>query len=127
MEQQSSLWIKHMKEYPDYPELRFKKLNSGFYGYPLFNFDKSILDNVDLETFLMVEKDRIPLFVGTQFGIYPGLTDLPDFYKEDRTIAILGKSILSGHVSGLGLYLLKADSGNWSDRKIEIAWFENGI
>jgi hypothetical protein len=103
-------WIKHFKDNPEYGSLRFKKLDKGFYGYPPFDFDETLLDVVDLETFIKIEKCRIPLFIGTQFGLYPWFYEFPDFYNEDKIIAILGKSVLTGHVAGLSIYRIPAQS-----------------
>lgn len=105
-----SYWLNSFKANPEFGKYRFKKLEKGFNGYPAFAFDDSILDIVDLETFIKVEKDRIPLFIGTQFGRYPWFYDFQDFYNEDKIIAVLGKSLLSGHVAGLTLYSVKAAS-----------------
>jgi hypothetical protein len=67
MKENTNYWIRHFKQNPDYGHLRFKKFDKVKYGYPPFDFDESLIDIVDLETFTKVEDNRIPLFIGTQF------------------------------------------------------------
>jgi hypothetical protein len=116
-------WLKHLKQNPEYCHLRFKKLDKGFYGYPPFDIDKTIIDEVDADTFIKIEENRIPLFIGTQFGVYPSVEEIPKFLSQDKIVAILGKSLLSGLVSGLGIYKLLSNSN--FDKKIEIVYFGN--
>jgi len=69
--------------------------------YKTTNFDDPELlksagiDIVDEITFLKLETNRIPLFIGTQFGVYPKkYADLEAFHG--RKIGFIGKSLLSG-------------------------------
>jgi hypothetical protein len=103
MLKQKEHWLWHLEGNSAYQVLRFKKLDNGFYGYPPFDISESYLDVVDLKTFIKKEPDRLPLFIGTQFGLYPYLYDYKAFYNEDKIIAVLGYSILTGIVSGLRL------------------------
>jgi len=116
-------WIKHFKQNPEYGHLRFKKLDNGFSGYPTFYFDETIIDEVDLDAFSKNEKTRIPLFIGTPMGLYPRLYDIPNFLDEDRLVAILGKSLLTGHVAGLRIYYLPA--GSHEHEREELILFNN--
>lgn len=126
MKEHSVYWLKQFKENQEFGNIRFKRLDKGFYGYPPFDFDDSILDTVDLETFIKVEKNRIPLFVGTQFGMYPWFYDFPDFYNEDKTIAVLGKSLLSGLIAGLALYKVDANSKHACySKEQKVIYFKN--
>lgn len=112
-------WIAKWKADPTYGVVRFKKLNCG---YPNFEMDKDLYDEVDLEEFVRIEADRIPLFIGTQCGIHPNMKNIPGFLFEERQIALLGKSILSGCVAGVGVYRLGRNDINFScqsDRKIK--------
>jgi hypothetical protein len=119
-------WVRHLKENPYYNHLRFKKLNKGFNGYPPFDFDDIPIDLVDLETFIRIEENLIPLFIGTQFGLYPWFYEFPDFYNGDKIIAILSKSELSGHVARLSLYKVDAHSKHSSYTKEQkIIYFKN--
>lgn len=104
MEGDSTKWLEHFNKNHKYSKLRFKKLDNGFCGYPPFDFDDKFLDVVDFDTFIKVEENRLPMFVGTQFGVYPRLINLPDFYEKNQIVAILGKSLLTGTVTGLSLY-----------------------
>lgn len=65
-------------------------------GYPKFILSAELFDIVEEDVFFKEEPNRIPLLIGTQFGIYPyEFRDLKQF--EGMRIAILGKSLLSGH------------------------------
>lgn len=123
MRPQTTYWIKHFKGDPEYGHLRFKKLDHGLGGYPPFDIDENMIDKVDIQTFVKVEVDRIPLLITTQFGIFPWFDDISLFLKEEIIIAILGKSLLSGHVAGLGIYKLPVCSFLIDKRKL--AYFEN--
>jgi len=122
-ESHTTNWIKHLKQNPEYCHLRFKKLDKGFYAYPPFDIDKTLIDEVDIETFIKIEENRIPLFIGTQFGVYPSVDKSPKFLCQDKIVAILGKSLLSGQVSGLGIFKLLSNSN--FEKKIEIIYFGN--
>ncbi|WP_300435963.1 hypothetical protein [Christiangramia sp.] len=87
--------------------IKFKMLTSG---YPGFDFPEDLLEEVDLSTFYEIEEDRFPLFVGTQFGTYP--LDFPLDTFEGKKIAILHKSLLSGHQSGLSIYEIRKGKRN---------------
>ena len=119
-------WVRHFKENSDYSHLRFKKLIKGFGGYPPFDFDDILIDAVDLETFIKIEGKRIPLLIGTQSGLFPWFYEFPEFYNGNKIISILGKSVLTGHVEGLGLYKIDAPSKHSSYTKNqEIIYFKN--
>ena len=110
MNEYATYLIKHFKANPNYAYLRFKKLDHKFKGYPSFEFDADLIDSVDLVTFTRVEEVRIPLFIGTQFGLYPWFYDSQEFCNKERTIAVLGKSLLSGHIAGLSIIKISVHS-----------------
>jgi hypothetical protein len=110
MKDNTTYWIRHFKQNPAYGHLRFKKLDQVKFGYPRFDINESLIDIVDLETFTRVEDNRIPLFIGTQFGLHPWFYDFPEFYKENKIIAVLGKSVLSENVDGLQIIKVPANS-----------------
>jgi hypothetical protein len=116
-------WIKHFKQNPEYGHLRFKKLDKGFSGYPPFEFEETLLNVVDLGTFIKKEENRIPLFIGIPMGLFPRLYEISNFLSEDKTVAILGKSLLTGHVAGLGIYQIKA--GSHEHEREELIFFNN--
>ena len=66
--------------------------------------DPDLVDVVPTEAFLNPEPHRLPLFIGSQFGINPRLESLPTPYVGVMTVAILGKSLLSGNVAGLSIH-----------------------
>lgn len=123
MKQHKTYWIKHFKLNPEYSHLRFKKLDNGFSGYPTFDIDETLIDEVDLDTFIKNEKTRIPLFIGTPMVLYPRLYEIPNFLAEDRFVAILGKSLLTGHVAGLRIFNIPA--GSHEHEREELIFFSN--
>lgn len=94
-------WIPKLKNDPNYSQIRFKRLEKG---YPPFEIEESLIDTVSLEEFIRIEDNRLPLFIGTQFGIHPNINNIPDLFNGAKLVAILGKSMLSGCVSGVTLY-----------------------
>ena len=121
MNTHTTYWIKHFQQNREYGHLRFNKLNKGFSGYPPFDFDDSLIDEVDLDTYIKKEETRIPLFIGTPMGLYPLLYEIPNFLSEDRLVAIHGKSLLTGLVAGLGIYQVKAGS----HKRVKLIFFNN--
>jgi hypothetical protein len=115
VKEHTTYWIARFKKSEKLGHLRFKKLRSGFRGYPPFDIDESLIEDVDLEEFLNSEEDKIPFFVGTQFGVTPDMDSIPGFYDVDRKIAILAKSALSGNVAGLRIYFIPKGS-RFNDR-----------
>ena len=97
-------WIVKFLKDPVYGRNRFKIVASG---YPQFEITESLIDLVGVDEFSFIEKNRIPLFIGTQFGIFPEVNEMPYFFNGEKIIAILSKSLFSGHVAGLSLYRIK--------------------
>lgn len=115
-----SYWVSKLLNHQEYSHLRFKILKKG---YPNFDFYPGMLDPVSKQEFNRYEKYRLPLFIGTQLGLYPKTSSL--FFYHDRIIAILGKSTLSGHVSGLSLYRIKAGDNRINMLNNKIITFKN--
>lgn len=93
--------IEYLNTHPIYGKYSFKKLSS--YNVSIcFSIKNSKV--VDLLEFKKIEENVIPLFAGTQFGIYPN----PDkiFVENDINIliGIQGKSQLSGVYGEFCLY-----------------------
>lgn len=81
---------------------KFKVLE---HDIPEFKLSKNSFDYVSKKDFIKNEKSRVPLFIGTQFGIFPKeYIELENF--KNRKIAILGKSLLSGAQSGIKHFTL---------------------
>lgn len=101
-------WIIKFKENSIYGNKRFKMLDTINTKYPPFEIDHDLIDKVDFSNFIKDDDNRIPFFVGSQFGISPG-HPLYYFNKTEnaRIIAILGKSLLSGCVFGISLYKIE--------------------
>lgn len=110
MKPYTTYWIKHFQQNSEYGHLRFKKLDKGFFGYPPFEFEDTLIDEVDIDSFIKKEDIRIPLFIGTPMGLFPRLFEMPNFLSEDKIVSILGKSLLTGHVAGLRINLIPKDS-----------------
>ena len=99
-------WVKKLQNDDYWKDIRFKKLKEG---YPPFTIPNHLIDEVELDEFLKYEHERIPFFIGSQFGINPRLEEIYEGNAKLKFIAVLKKSLLSGSVAGLSIYLL---SGN---------------
>jgi len=92
-------WVAHFKNDEQFGNKRFKFMESCEIS---FHIDEGLVDFVGQEEYDRIEDDRIPLLIGTQFGIAPGFS--PDFFNGDKVVAILAKSLLSGAVNGVRFY-----------------------
>lgn len=111
-------WIEKFKQDPLHGHKRFKRLETG---YPSFEIDDDLIDIVDLESFVKIEDDRFPLFIGTQFGIFPRVDNVPGFINGRKLVAILGKSLLSGCVAGVSLHQIEENDTSFRLRKV-VTW-----
>ncbi|WP_420378778.1 hypothetical protein [Gilvibacter sp.] len=111
-------WIERFKEDNDYRHLRFKQLDMGYGGYPPYELDSDLIDITTLEVFRYIERDRIPLFVGSQSGIYPKIDTIPGFFNGEKIIGVLAKSLLSGNIAGLTLYRISAKDKEFTYKEI---------
>ena len=91
-------WTLNYRNDSEFSQIRFKRLKQDKYHY---DFIDDWIDVVTPEDFFTHEPDRLPLFIGSQFGIWPYLNKYEKFMDRSLRIAILGKSMLSGCVSGL--------------------------
>ncbi len=106
-------WIVKFVSCPQHGNKRFKRVA----GWSEFIIYEPLIDIVSFDEFIKIEKDRIPFFVGTQFGIIPKINDMPGFFNGRKMIAVLGKSVLSGHVSGLRLYQVRKNAKKFPTNK----------
>jgi hypothetical protein len=113
-------WISKLKNDERFAHLRFKRL---FKGYPPFEIEEDLIDFVDDQEFNRIEENRIPLFIGSQFGITPRINEIQEFFNGKKYLAILGKSLLSGTVSGLTIYQI--EEGDKAFRFRKVAYFGN--
>ena len=101
---QGTIWLQSFLDDPVYGHFKLKRLKgslSAFYE-PRLN----VVPAVELEDFRVIDADYLPLLVGSQFGTFPQ----PEVvFKDgkDRTVVILGFSMLSGVMSGLSVYKFK--------------------
>lgn len=94
-------WIDTFDADPTWSHVRFKTFGK-LPGYIPDRFPARLWELVSREDFEKVEENRLPLFMGTQFGISPRPhTVLPN--DQERIIAILGYSALSGNIGGLSV------------------------
>ncbi|MDC0007029.1 hypothetical protein OAE07_03570 [Winogradskyella sp.] len=93
------VWAKKLSEDKIWGDLHFKWFKPNQIK---FDFVKCKIDLVDSWEEFCLTDGRIALLVGCQFGIIPK----PDqtLLLNQKHIAILAKSILSGHVSSLTIY-----------------------
>jgi hypothetical protein len=108
-------WIKSFLKDQQHGQKRLKRLEKG---YPPFEIDEALIDIVEFDEFIQIEERRIPLFIGSQFGIHPSIDNIPQFFNGEKLIAILGKSLLSGHVAGLSLYQIGKNEKKFKFDKI---------
>jgi hypothetical protein len=94
-------WTIRYRRDPEFAKVRFKRLERGYpdkVEYPL-----DLMDVVEPEVFFANEANRLPFFVGSQFGLLPFNREYYKYMNDKARIAVLGKSILSGVVSGLSI------------------------
>ena len=111
MNQLLSWWESHLLSDETYGNIRLKKLDGG--QYVPFNISSILVEPVDLEVFLKEEDKRLPLLIGTQFGFFPRLDNIPGFFLEPRVVALLSKSVLSGNVGGMSICLISERTKPW--------------
>jgi hypothetical protein len=88
---------------PEFANVRLKRLEKG---YPKHDYPEEFTDIVGVEEFYADEPDRLPFFIGCQFGIYPYKQEHFPYLKGKSgtaRVAILAKSVLSGYVSDLSI------------------------
>ncbi len=108
-------WINNLRKDERFKDIRLKRLEKG---YPPFEIDESLIDVVSAEEFVKIEEKRLPLFIGSQFGIHPDMNKIPDFFNGHKLIAILAKSLLSGNVDGLSIYEIGKEEKTFTGNKI---------
>lgn len=91
-------WTLRYQADPAFARIRFKRLERG---YPNHDFPPEWIDVVPPEVFFVNEPDRLPVFIGCQFGCLPVRGVNATLAASPLRIAILGMSVLSGRVVGL--------------------------
>jgi hypothetical protein len=91
-------WTIHYQNDPEFSHIRFKRIKGSG---QTFDFVTGWIDLVTPEEFFTPEPNRLPLFLGTQFGISPHLHLHKEFLTGHLRVAIIAKSQLSGNVAGL--------------------------
>jgi hypothetical protein len=108
-------WIQLFKSDALYGLKRLKWLGTS---HPPFEVDASLFDYVERSDFIKIEKDRIPLLLGSQFGLNPNIDLMPEFFNGTKLVAILNKSLLSGHVAGLSICQIEAEDQRFLNKKL---------
>lgn len=90
-------WYFWFKKHPLLRDLRIITTKKG----PRFTLDSNRFEFVSDKVFFTPDETAIPLFLGSQFGLYPREESVPDDYEG--FVAVLGKSLLSGVVAGVGI------------------------
>jgi hypothetical protein len=111
MKHSTSWWESHLLSDEAYGNIRLKKLDGG--QYIPYNISSIPVEPVGLDVFLKEEDNRLPLLLGTQFGFFPRLNNIPGFYLEPRVVALLSKSVLSGSIAGLSICLIPGRNNPW--------------
>jgi hypothetical protein len=111
MKQLTHWWESHLLSDEIYGNIRLKKLDGG--QYVPHNISSILIELVSVDAFLKDEDKRLPLLIGTQFGFFPRLSNIPGFYLEPRVVALLSKSVLSGSVAGLSICLISGRNSPW--------------
>jgi len=111
-------WVKKFKSHPEFEHIKLKALEPCIGGFPPISLRAGMYDVVDIEEYCAIEAHRIPLFVGCQFGVYPKVKKLPEFFNGEKLIAILGKSVTSGHVSGLKIFKIPGRHDLWDECRL---------
>ncbi len=101
---QANLWWRSFLDDPDYGHYKLKRLKGSISSH--YELRLSVVPLVELEEYKTIESDRIPFLIGSQFGTYPRPEDVFNDGKE-RTVAILGFSMLSGNMGGVTIYKYK--------------------
>jgi len=96
-------WTIRYQNDPEFSHIRFKTTGAATTSFQTGSFDfiGKWLDLVPRKEFFTPEPNRLPLFIGSQFGIRPYLDRNKEFLTGQLRVAILGKSQLSGCVAGL--------------------------
>lgn len=111
MKNVSNWWESQYLADEEYSKVGFKRLTT--LSEQMYRISSVKVDAVKLDHFLNQEEDRIPLLIGSQFGIIPRLNSIPGFFSEPRILALLSKSLLSGSVAGLTICLVPDSLGVW--------------
>ena len=116
------IWEEKIKENIIFGNVRFKMLDNDMSR--LVHAKCELIDLVNFEKFIDTEEDRIPIILGTQFGLYPRVEEIKELFNGEKEIAILCKSLLSGHVAGLKIFKVEKGEHNFSNKN-EYQFFTN--
>jgi hypothetical protein len=98
----------------DYGHLKFKWLSKKpFTPWLPFDCPEGLVFKTEESEFMKNEEyDRLPIFLGSTFGVFPSL-DILKPMRNGSLHFILSKSMFSGHVSGLSLRRWNAEKNSF--------------
>lgn len=99
-------FLKLLESHAIMKTVRLKKLRLHYQHR--FHDSLAYIDEVDEQTFLKRESNRLPLLIVNRAGLWPKCINYPLFFKEPRTVALLHFAYLSSVVMGFDIYRLPA-------------------
>lgn len=121
-------WIHDFMQNQEYGKYRFKYYckDSNYLG--AFDFISEWIDLVDdVDEFNAIEKNRVPLFLGSTPELLPGKLSDDGIQLKIPVIAILNKTLVTNKTLGLGFYSIKPRKSNERAylRRRELVFFNN--
>lgn len=95
------LWIQSIANHDIYGNLEFKIPQNKVDNYPIGDLKNLNVSFVSPEEFLMVDDQRIPLFIETSYGMTPDIEIVKFVANPKFRFAVIKSSFLSGHLFGL--------------------------
>jgi len=122
-------WIHEFMKNQEFCNYRFKYYceDGNCYG-PDFDFISEWIDLVDnVDEFNAIERNRVPLFIGSDPKLLPGQLSHEGIRLKSPIIAILKKTLISNKVLGLGFYSIKSRRSNERAyiKRRELVFFKN--
>jgi len=122
-------WIHDFMKNQEFCNYRFKYYceNGNCLG-PDFDFIAEWIDIVDnVEEFNAIERNRVPLFIGSEPELLPAVLSDEGLRLKSPIIAILIKALISNKVLGLGFYSIKPYKRNEKAylKRRELVFFKN--
>jgi len=122
-------WIHDFMENKEFCNYRFKYYcKDGNCHASNFDFIKDWIDVTDdVDEFNTIEKNTVPLFLGSTPELIPGQLSDDGIQLKTPVIAILNKTLLTNKILGMGFYSIKPRKSNESAylRRRELVFFNN--
>ena len=122
-------WIHDFMKNQEFCSYRFKYYcEKDLYLGPDFDFIFEWIDLVDnVAEFNAIERNRVPLFIGSEPELLPALLSDEGLRLKSPIIAILMKTLVSNKVLGLGFYSIRPYKSNEKAylKRRELVFFKN--